>query len=240
MLRFFLLAFVLSWVIVPFTGELNPTGPLLAAAICAAASGGRAEVGRWLRNSVALRGQPRWYLYAVLIVVGLNTSAMGLALAFGVPAPTGDDLRAWPELLVVFPAYLLVIGVGEEAGWRGWAMPALTERHGPMAATMILGAVIAAWHLPLVLLGAQFPVILVAVAASQFLFTWLQQQTDGSVPVVMVAHAAQGGLAGAYFGPMLSGSDEALELSFLAALLVGVAAMVLVADGRRRAAARAA
>lgn len=94
---------------------------------------------------------------------------------------------------------------------------------------------IAIWHVPLVIAGSQVAVILAAVFASQFLFTWLQSKTDGSVPGVMLAHASQGGLAGAYIGPMFSGSDERLELSLLTALLAAVAAAVVWSMTRRRA-----
>jgi hypothetical protein len=51
----------------------------------------------------------------------------------------------------------------------------------------------------------------------------------------MVAHASQGGLAGAYIGPMFSGSDERLELSLLTALLALVAAAVVWSIRRTRA-----
>ena len=98
----------------------------------------------------------------------------------------------------------------------------------------VVGVLIAIWHVPLVIAGSQVAVILAAVFASQFLFTWLQSKTDGSVPVVMVAHASQGGLAGAYIGPMFSGSDERLELSLLSALLAVVAAAVVWSIMRRR------
>lgn len=233
---FFALVFPLSWVLVPFTGAeaINPTGPFLAALIVSAVIAGRRGVREWLRRSFTPRGQWRWYAAAVGIVVGLNVLALLLALLLGVERPSSDDLAAWPEALIVFPFYLLLIGATEESGWRGFAMPRLTERWGAVGATAVLGVIIAIWHVPLVIGGSQAAVILGAVFASQYLFTWLQSKTDGSVPVVMVAHAAQGGLAGAYIGPMLSGSDETLELSLLTALLALVAAAVVWSRTRGR------
>jgi membrane protease YdiL (CAAX protease family) len=159
--------------------------------------------------------------------------ALLLALLLGVERPSSDDLGAWPEAVIVFPFYLLLIGAPEESGWRGFALPRLADRWGALGGTAALGVIVAAWHLPLVVSGSQAAVILGAVFASQFLFTWLQSRTDGSVPVVMVAHASQGGLAGAYIGPMLSGSDETLELSLLTALLALVAAGVAWSMTRR-------
>jgi membrane protease YdiL (CAAX protease family) len=236
LVSFFALAFPLSWAIVPFTGGegINPTGPFLAALLVSAALAGRVGVSEWLRFSFRLRGRWFWYVAAAAIVVGLNVLALLLALALGAERPSSDDLGAWAEPLIVFPFYLLLIAAPEESGWRGFAFPRLTERWGPVRATAVLGVLIAAWHLPLVVAGSQTAVILGAVFASQFLFTWLQSRTDGSVPVVMVAHASQGGLAGAYIGPMLSGSDETLELSLLTALLALVAAAVAWSSARGR------
>jgi membrane protease YdiL (CAAX protease family) len=225
---FFALVFPLSWVLVPFTsGEgINPTGPLFSALIVTALVAGRRGVREWLRRVFAVVGSWRWYVAAVGIVVGLNILALLLALLLGASRPSSDDLAAWPEPLIVFPFYLLLIALPEESGWRGFAMPRLAERWGKMGGTAVLGVLIAIWHVPLVIAGSQVGVILAAVFASQFLFTWLQEKTEGSIPVVMVAHASQGGLAGAYIGPMLSGSDETLELSLLTVLLALVAAAV--------------
>ena len=85
-------------------------------------------------------------------------------------------------------------------------LPRLVERFGPLRATAVLGLVVAAWHAPLVFAGSQAALVLAAVFASQFIFTWLQSHTNGSVPIVMVAHAAQGGIAGAWLAPMFTGS----------------------------------
>jgi membrane protease YdiL (CAAX protease family) len=234
---FFALVYPLSWVLVPFTnGEgINPTGPLFAALIVSAVVAGRRGVRGWFRRTIAIRGAWQWYAAAVGIVVGLNVLALLLALLLGASRPSSDDLGAWPEALIVFPFYLLLIGLPEESGWRGFAMPRLAERWGTMAGTAVLGVLIAIWHVPLVIAGSQVAVILAAVFASQFLFTWLQSKTDGSVPIVMLAHASQGGLAGAYIGPMFSGSDERLELSLLTALLGVVAALVVWSSTRKRA-----
>jgi membrane protease YdiL (CAAX protease family) len=236
LVAFFSLAFPLSWVIVPLTGGegINPTGPLFAALIVSAVVAGRRGVRDWLRRTLTARGPWRWYAAAVGIVVGLNLLALLLAILLGVSRPSSDDFGAWLEPLIVFPFYLLLIALPEESGWRGFALPRLAEQWGLVGGTAILGVLIALWHVPLVIAGSQVAVILAAVFASQFLFTWLQEKTDGSVPIVMVAHAAQGGLAGAYIGPMLSGSDERLELALLTALLAVVAAAVAWSIKRRR------
>ena len=54
-------------------------------------------------------------------------------------------------LLPLFLAVLFVTdGVGEEVAWRGLALPLLLVRHNALGASLILGLLWAAWHLPLV------------------------------------------------------------------------------------------
>lgn len=235
---FLLLAFPLSWSIVPLTGGegINPTGPLIAALVVSALVGGRSQVGAWLRLSFTNRGPLRWHAIAIGVIVGLYGLAALAAFALGAAGPSSAELGAWTEILFVFPLYLLLIAAPEESGWRGFLFPRLTESLGPLKATAVLGLIVAAWHVPLVVAGSQAAAVLGAVFASQFVFTWLQRRTNGSVPIVMVAHAAQGGIAGAWMGPMFTGADQTLHVGIWAGLLGLVAGAIAFALHRRAAA----
>ncbi|MGH3022231.1 MAG: CPBP family intramembrane glutamic endopeptidase [Gaiellaceae bacterium] len=199
----------------------------------AALTGGRAQVGAWLRLSFTGRGPLRWHAVAIGVIVGLYGLAALAAFALGAAGPSADELRGWTEILFVFPLYLLLIAAPEESGWRGFLLPRLAESLGTLRATAVLGLIIAAWHTPLVVAGSQAAAVLAAIFASQFVFTWLQSRTGGSVPVVMVAHAAQGGIAGAWLGPMFTGADQTLHVAIWAALL-GLAAAAAALAVRRR------
>jgi membrane protease YdiL (CAAX protease family) len=48
---------------------------------------------------------------------------------------------------IALMALLAVMVVGEEIGWRGFAMPHLQLRHNGLTASLILGALWAGWHL---------------------------------------------------------------------------------------------
>ncbi len=231
---FFILTYPLSWWIVPFTGgNLLPFGPLIAALLVSALSGGRAEVAAFLRRCARWRIRPGWYAIAVLLPFGLNAAAAALTILLGAPHPTTAQLARLPEvLLIVLPLYLVALGpLGEEPGWRGFAMPRLQAGRSPLAASLILGVFVAAWHLPLVLYGHQpLHTALFGTALAQILYTWLANRTNGSVLIVMLAHATQGA-GGEYVGPMFSGADAALETWLLIGLYGAVVTIILLLEG---------
>lgn len=237
---FFGLAYALSWWPSLFAGGLNPFGPVLAAAAVSVLTGGRAELRRWWGRVTRTGGSIGWYALALALPFGINAVAAALAVALGAPFPSPEALARWPDLLVVFPLYLVAFGpLGEEPGWRGFAMPRLTARHSSLAASLMLGVLVAVWHLPLVATGRQPPVILAAIVAAQVMYTWLARPARDGVLIVMLAHAAQGGLGGEYFGPMFAGPHAALETRLLVAVQCAVALVIAALSSRRPAASSA-
>ena len=50
--------------------------------------------------------------------------------------------------ILYFVSQLFVVGVGEELGWSGYALPRLQVRHGFVRANLVLGILWGVWHLP--------------------------------------------------------------------------------------------
>jgi len=93
-----------------------------------------------------------------------------------------------PSMWVVF-----LFAAGEELGWRGYALPRLLARYRPVYASLILGAMHALWHWPLILAPHSWmsvPLLpwTAAVIAEAIVFTWIFQNTGGSVLLVVLFH----------------------------------------------------
>ena len=85
---------------------------------------------------------------------------------FGSAAPAWGNIPPVMEIIPMVAILLVFSGpIGEEIGWRGFALPRLLEKYSALAASLILGSVWAIWHLPLILVndftayGALMPVI---------------------------------------------------------------------------------
>jgi uncharacterized protein len=92
---------------------------------------------------------------------------------------------------------LLIGGIlGEEPGWRGFALPRLQARYGALVGSLILGVLWSLWHLPLLLTpgGATWTgnlglFVLLGLALA-ILHSWVYNGTRASLLAVMLLHAA--------------------------------------------------
>lgn len=229
---FLALTYLLSWLPELFGGGLFPFGPLLAVLALTSLNGGRAALRAWWTYVARWRAGFRWYALAIGLPFVMNVGAAGIVVLLGAAAPSAERFVPWSDLLVNFLIYLVAFGpLGEEPGWRGYALPRLLPRRSPLVRTLALALIIVVWYLPLIATGQQPLSALVAVAAAQILYTWLANRSGAPVPIVILAHAAQGGLGGAFFGPLFSGTDAALETAVLAALYCAVALVIVGITG---------
>jgi membrane protease YdiL (CAAX protease family) len=91
----------------------------------------------------------------------------------------------------VFPGSAL----GEEVGWRGYALPRLQAGRSALSASLILGVIWGLYHLPLYFTGQAgrplglFPVFVVSTIALSVILTWVYNGTGGSLMLVVLLHA---------------------------------------------------
>jgi membrane protease YdiL (CAAX protease family) len=122
---------------------------------------------------------------------------------------------------VLFPLF-------EEIGWRGYALPRLSARHGPVVASALLGVIWAVWHVPMFLAVSatplSFPVGLVFFVAGSVVFAWFALRTGYSLFVAVMLHAGAH-LNNSNAAP--GGNDTPLVLHTIGFVVVAVALLVV-------------
>jgi membrane protease YdiL (CAAX protease family) len=217
LVAFFALAFAITWAIVaPLVAAsrglvdipansalwfllhaLGAVGPVAAAFIVTAITEGREGVADLLARMSQWRIGTRWQLMAVFSPFLLMGLTLVLLIVFGRPASRFGSLSAaantpfWlTNLLITALAY----GIGQEPGWRGFALPRLEEKYGTRGGTLILTLLVAAWYLPLfayqyVDLGLVGTLgFLVSLLAVSLWLTHLYNSTSGSVLATTLWH----------------------------------------------------
>jgi uncharacterized protein len=172
-----------------------------------------------------------WYAVALLLPAVLAASATALNVLLGAQPPSAAQLGAWTGIFSTFAIVLLIPGFGgawEEPGWRGYALPRLQSVRSALAASLILAALIAGWHLPLMVAGQVHYSDIVLILAAVIVFNWVFNNTGGSVLIIMLMHAANNAVSGSFFSPMFSGADS-IRQSWLLALVWAVVAVLVIA-----------
>ena len=175
---------------------LGTFGPLLAAVVVTAQEEGRAGLRSLLGRILRWRVSPIWYGVAIVGPVLLYLTAMALNVVVGGQPPSLLALiGALPIVLAISVYMLIAVALGEEVGWRGYALPALQARYSALLSSVILGAMWALWHLPLFFnpdtLYSNLPFVLQLALQIPFaiLLTWVYNSTRGSILLVMLLHA---------------------------------------------------
>jgi uncharacterized protein len=173
----------------------------------------------------------RWVLIGALIGVGLQVAITIAALALGMISTV--SLNTSPVILILAPLTLL-FALGEEIGWRGYAVRKLLDGgHSPLFATILTAIPWALLHLSLFLPGMMFvgrPIVpqIASVAAFAFLHTWIFARAGKSVIATMVMHGLFNAM-GALFNSTLA-ADQATMIG--ASVLVASAVIIFAASPR--------
>jgi uncharacterized protein len=179
----------LAFVLIVLGSNVPSVLGILFVALLRGRSGVRILLGRLLRARIGLR----WYLAAVALAVPA-LCAVWVSTLLGGPSPvvvTTISAVVVSFLFSIFPGS----AVGEELGWRGFALPRLQARHSALASSLIVGAAWGIYHFPLFLLGspirpfALFLPFAIGCVIMSIFYTWMYNGTGGSLLIVVLLHA---------------------------------------------------
>lgn len=257
LIAFFVLAYALSWAwAMPLAvadqvvrrGDAWPThypsllGPAIAAFAVTAWAAGRAGLRDLLSRMLRWRVGLRWWLVAFSPIAFL-------ALTLLVMAAAGKDLPAVADfglfsgtpaigLVGVFLLITFVGSLGEETGWRGYALPHLQRRFNPLTATLILAPLWFLWHLPQFFVIAtyrdfgatDYVGMFLGLTAGAVVLTWLYNRSGGSVLLVTVWHGVYN-FVGATEGAVAVGAIAATISTLV--MVQGITLVLLELRARR-------
>jgi membrane protease YdiL (CAAX protease family) len=200
-LLYFVLACAISWAwVIPLAatghtvaqGRGWPThfpslvGPMVAALLVTAWDAGGPGVRDLLARMARWRIGWQWWVTAVSPLLVFLAVLVVLAVA-GADVPAGKEFADFSGIssglgvLAVWSVILLVNGLGEETGWRGYALAQLQRRWSPVTAAFLVAAGWAVWHIPQFFLlqsyqdfsAPMIPVFLIGLAGGSVVLTWL-------------------------------------------------------------------
>ena len=228
LIAFFVLAYLLTWWIYPLLkfspllGIFGLFGPALAAIIVAAVTEGKPGVKALLSRVVRWRVGLPWYVIALGLPTVLSLATAGLYYLLG----ASEFVKV--GALSIFDFVLFVLVVGEELGWRGYALPLLLEKRSPLTASLILGVLWGLWHLPTFLVpgtpqyGLPLAAFVLLTVEYSVVMTWLFLHTQGSVLIATLFHGAVNLSQGIFLGAI-----EGATRYWLLCIVYGVAALIV-------------
>ncbi len=222
-------------------------GPSAAGILLTGFVYGRTGFREVLSRLFRWRVSARWYAVA-LLAAPLLAAAILFALLLTSPVflPgifTTDDKAS---VLLIGIAVGLGVGIFEELGWTGFAIPRLRLRYGVLGTGLIVGVLWGAWHFLLFFWtsgtssGALSPALLLPAVlfcvgvgpVYRVLMVWVYNRT-GSLLVAILMHAGLTGGVALILMPLATGVPlMTFYLVLIAALWVVVAAVSVAGGGQ--------
>lgn len=175
---------------------LGTFGPTLSALLLTLISNGRADLRALLGRLFIWRVSIFWYLISFLVPAVIVLLAIGLHILLGGAVPEFKNFAQWYLVIPVFLYVLFFSVLGEEIGWRGYALPELQANYSALTASLIIGVIWGLWHIPLWWikgnLHQQIPLTLfmLQIIAFSIIYTWMYNNTRGSLLIVLLFHTA--------------------------------------------------
>ena len=220
-IRFFLVAFLWSWIIlvpiavltkigileidvnnlliilpISFIGAL---GPAAGAFFSLYTIDGKGAIKEYCKKFISLKFGWKAWISMFAILGGAYFAAWIIPEFFG-------ENRVSPFIpIYIFPIYLLLmifIGGGqEEIGWRGYILPFLEKKYGLIIGSLILGIIWAIWHIPLWFIPGTTQAYMNFIAFTfmtigySYIFSWIREISNNKLFSGLFVHGIANGFA---------------------------------------------
>lgn len=203
--KYILLTFGVSWCCwIPVALGIFPDsvfyigafGPTLSALFLVNVQEGQAGLKKLWQQLTLWRVHAGWYIFSLFVAVPVVLTGIWLDVWMGGQKPVFNDFS---ELYLVIPVFFFVLltsVLGEEIGWRGYALPKSLRLMSGVTAGVTLGVIWGMWHLPLFWMGDNFhssiPFVafMLQIMAFSIVYTWMFVNTKGSLLLAHLFHAA--------------------------------------------------
>jgi uncharacterized protein len=185
------------------------------------------RVELWASFGLTRSGKRMWPM-AVFVPMALAASAYAVAVALGVADlrdidPTSSGVASWTLNLVVSLAFMTVLFLGEEIGWRGYLLPRIQQLTSRRRAALVTGFIHGMFHLPLILIATTYdahgarwivaPMVVATITMGGVFYAYLWDMTGTVWPVAM-AHASVNFMFGLGASAVVASSQD--DLAYVA------------------------
>jgi uncharacterized protein len=206
------LAAVNAGLLPPGASQLGALSAGLAGLVLATVDGGRRGLRELLSRFLIWRVGMWWWVFAVFGTIIPGIAGLYLFQVLGGPSVDWSGLKPVYTVIPTIIILTIMAGLGEEFGWRGFALPRLQPRHNALVSSLIIGLIWGTWHIPLFFTpgtvqsewraeaGLAIPVVgyTLFCMAWSIQYTWVFNNTRGSVLLAAVIHGAGNAFMGSY------------------------------------------
>lgn len=192
---------------------------------------GREGVKKLFRPIKYWRVGIHWYIFILFFPIGKRLVAYVIDTLLGQSYKLGlSPILSFfnlPEQAIMIPiavASTFPNTLGEEVGWRGFALPKLQVKYTAFVSSIIIGLFWGFWHIPIWIAQGYIDLSLLhliieilSMIPLAIIFTWVYNSTKGSLLLVWLFHASI--TITNYFVPLLPTPTEKL-LSWAVSIII--------------------
>jgi uncharacterized protein len=198
---------------------------------------GKEGVAALLKRFLIWRVGWKWYLVAILLMPSMQVASVLLTSLVRQTPIDFSTVYAYkifgPSvnlMALIVPFFLFdAIANGEEIAWRGYVLPRLQAKHSALVSSLIVGLIWGVWHLPKYLSHwntVSFLFFMLGILARAVLYTWLYNNTKGSLLLTTLFHAS-GNTGGILLPLAITATGRNLLASIVQLLIEGIVALII-------------